>query len=190
MGLLGGGKGVPNRAEALESAFIAASAKKSHAWLLEYLTECIELADVPAAQRAQRLEALDQRGREAPTLARMLVPAARKTFFARDRTEAKKACAIAALAAERFRRDEGRWPQRLDELGPKHLKQVPDDPCSGKPLQLRPTRDGIVIFSVGPEGKFDGSYRDDPKTNPLAGSYEFRLWNVTQRRQIGAARQQ
>jgi hypothetical protein len=53
----------------------------------------------------------------------------REPFGAPDREAAR-----IALAAERFRRAEGRMPTSLDELVPKYLREIPRDVKTGTPL--------------------------------------------------------
>jgi len=53
----------------------------------------------------------------------------RVEFLAPDREAAR-----IALAAERFRRAEGRMPTSLDELVPKYLREIPRDVKTGSPL--------------------------------------------------------
>lgn len=57
------------------------------------------------------------------------------------------------MAAERFRKATNRWPKDLTELTPSYLKEVPSDPFSDRPLRCMPTTDGLVIYSVGEDGK-------------------------------------
>ena len=56
--------------------------------------------------------------------------------------------AITALAAERFRIDQGRWPASLEELVPKYISAVPRDPFIRGPLKLMKLPDGLFIYSV------------------------------------------
>jgi hypothetical protein len=71
---------------------------------------------------------------------------------------ARLACAVTALAAERFRLADKakRWPKTLDELCPAFLPAVPLDPYTGKPLLLGRHAEGIVVYSVGEDGRDDG----------------------------------
>jgi len=80
-----------------------------------------------------------------------------KTLESCQRNSATLRCAIAALAAERFRLQRDRWPTSLAELTPDQLAAVPLDPFDGQPLRLRRREDGIVIYSGGPIGRDDGS---------------------------------
>ena len=51
---------------------------------------------------------------------------------------------------------------------PDLLATVPIDPIDGKPLRFRRLADGVVIYSVGQDGRDDGGEIADDRT--LAGS--------------------
>jgi hypothetical protein len=70
------------------------------------------------------------------------------------REHAALRCAAVALAAERYRRSQGRWPQSLRQLTPSYLAEAPQDPyhAGGLPLRLEALPDGLVVFSAGPHG--------------------------------------
>lgn len=62
------------------------------------------------------------------------------------------------LAAEQFRRANGRVPAALDELVPKFLSAVPIDPFeSSRPLSYDAERG--VIWTIGPDGDYNGQMR-------------------------------
>jgi hypothetical protein len=96
--------------------------------------------------------------------------------------DARFRCAAPALAAERYRRETGHWPAQLDDLVPKYLSAVPRDPCDLQPLRLAHRPDGIVIYSVGLDGKGDGgAIASDGAAIPT--DVGLRLWDVDKRRQ-------
>jgi len=64
--------------------------------------------------------------------------------------------ADAALAVEQWRLAHGRWPDSLGELVPDLLDDVPDDPFCQDKIRYRRTEDGVVVYSVGPDGQDDG----------------------------------
>jgi len=70
--------------------------------------------------------------------------------------EANSRATDAALAVERFRRKTGRLPEKLDELVPEFLDEVPLDPFDGKPLRYSVREDAYVIHSIGPDRVDDG----------------------------------
>jgi hypothetical protein len=90
----------------------------------------------------------------------------------------------AILAAERFRRYAGRWPEALTELVPTYLAAVPADPFDLEPLRYRRPDDGVVIYSVGPDSlDSGGEVRAPPGKNLFPADVGVRLWDVAHRRQ-------
>jgi hypothetical protein len=92
-------------------------------------------------------------------------------------------CGLAAVAAERYRREHGNWPKTLADLVPAYLPAVPLDPFDGEPLRYRRTGGGAVIYSVGEDGRDDGGDRDPPPDRYLPRDVVFTLWDVAGRRQ-------
>lgn len=72
-------------------------------------------------------------------------------------------CATVALAAERFRMAEGRWPKSLDELVPEYIDAVPVDPFDEEPLRYKVEADRIVIYSISENEVDDGGDLIKPK---------------------------
>jgi hypothetical protein len=165
------------------------TAEESHAWVLQNFTEQMATRALPPRERRARLNALLAEADHAPLLAKVLMSQSwRKLYDGFLRVEAKRDATCAGLAAERFRQEKGRWPKTLDELVPGWLAKVPLDPYDGKELRYRHARDGVVIYSVGPDEKLKGDSRDAPGPPPaldVGPSHEFRLWNVDQRRRPG-----
>ena len=89
--------------------------------------------------------------------------------------------AIFALASERFRLDHGRWPDAPADLVPAYLSSVPYDPYSGGPLHWKRDEHGLIIYSVGVNGKDDGGIW--PRGNPYSYNKDegFRLDNPKRR---------
>ena len=63
---------------------------------------------------------------------------------------------LAELAVAAYRKEHGVAPDTLDQLVSDYLANMPPDPWSGKPVILRKTADGVVVYSVGSDGKDDG----------------------------------
>lgn len=102
-----------------------------------------------------------------------------KCIEADDRCKARLLCASVGLACERFRRLNGRWPVTLAEIPTSILPAIPNDPFKVQPLSYAVHDGGVVVFSVGPDGKNTAVI---PRINPLPRLYEFRLWNPEARR--------
>ena len=91
--------------------------------------------------------------------------------------QARLRCAVAAIAAERYRIANNRWPSSADELVKSGLlKEIYNDPFDGQPLRWKRTATGIIIYSVGPDrtdngGKLNRSGGQAPGTD-----IGFELW--------------
>lgn len=163
------------------------STQQSHAWLLRHHNELLAAQQLPPMQRAARSKELSKQAEQAPDPARGFVQGAfwKRPLYPKQRLDAKLNSTIAGLAAERFRQKCDAWPQSLADLSPEFLPQVPCDPYTGDPLQFKATKDGIVIFSTGPDGAWQGNAWDLARTDIDWGErheHEFRLWNVAKRR--------
>jgi len=60
-----------------------------------------------------------------------------------------------------YQKQHGKLPDTLDALCPQFLPKVPLDPFSGKPLRYRFTKEGWLVWSVGPDLKDDGGSEDE-----------------------------
>ena len=74
-----------------------------------------------------------------------------------DRSRTWVSLARTGLAVERFRGAQGRLPERLEELVPEWLEEMPADPWNdGKPLSYRVREDGeFVVYSYGQDREDD-----------------------------------
>lgn len=65
--------------------------------------------------------------------------------------------AVLQIAAERFRLEHGRYPERAEDLVPEFLAAVPLDPLDGNPLRYRIGENGKpFLYSVGMDGVDNG----------------------------------
>ncbi len=162
-----------------------------HAAILEDMNRYVELARLPLQQQAEPMKELDTRlrDRDQPDLARMLIfPLTQRVFEAIQRFHAVLECSIVALAAERYRLVHGRWPDSLEQLTPKFLSKVPDDPYGKGPIRLGKVNDGLVIYSVYIDGVDNGG-KVVPNVGPIPGiDLGVRLWDVKARRQPAPAK--
>ncbi|MSQ93930.1 MAG: hypothetical protein EXR98_05160 [Gemmataceae bacterium] len=155
--------------------------KPAHAWLLRYLTEAVEIVKLSGDSPEVPLRELEATLAHAPLLARQLAPKFER-FATLKASRALCGCAIAALAAERYRLQHKHWPAALADLVAANLlDEVPTDPYDGKPLRLRATKSGIVIYSVGPNGDYGGTALDGNVPTADNDRLEFRLWHAERR---------
>src|SRR5262249_10053456 len=125
---------------------------------LRMMNEQVRASKLKDVERAGAFEKLEQqvrqhraRGIRGNRLISLIMPSTAKVAEAAQRSQAQLRCAIAALAAERYRlKHNNSWPRGLDDLVKDGLlKEVPKDPYDGQSLRLKLTPTGIVVYSVG-----------------------------------------
>jgi hypothetical protein len=179
----------------LNEFFAYSMVLRSHATLLRYQTEMVEAAKLPPQERYRALAEIDASfygeipvGDRSQIMARLLFPNVIKVADAEQRICTNLGCAVAALAVERFRLSRGRWPASLNQVVEAGLlDKVPIDLFDGNALRFRRTADGVVIYSIGKDGGYDGTGVDNVQhwvSTPMR--VEFRLWDPERRRQPAA----
>jgi hypothetical protein len=150
---------------------------------LRHGTALVEIVKRPTHEQEDQLRKLAEPKQMLPPLLEGLTRSTDWTKLVRrfHRAQAAQRCAETAMAAERYRLAEQRWPDNLNALVPRFLAAVPADPFDGQPLRLRCLPDGIVIYSVGPDrtdddGQLDRSNADAPGTD-----IGFQLWDAERR---------
>jgi hypothetical protein len=172
----------PEEAEVYRRLPKGPPARTAHVWAVRHMNRLLEIESLPSHEQPAAIREWEETiKREAPPGAKDLLPSAVKIGGACRRYQASLRSAIAALAAERFRAAQGRWPESLTRLVPEYLTAVPLDPEDGQPLRFRRLPDGIVIYGVGTDGKDDGGavLVTDPKDTPP--DIGFRLWDADRR---------
>lgn len=141
---------------------------------LQHLSEAIDWARLPVDEQVGKFkEATHTLGRLQASLYHYLIADVR--------------CTIAALAAERYRLATGNWPASLADLVPKYLPAVPVDLFDRQPLRFKKDEEGVVVYSIGPDGQDDGGspllVPEDRSGDLPRGDIGFRLWNPERRGQ-------
>ncbi len=155
-----------------------------HALVLRHLNKVAEACKLPAARQAGRFEELDGFLLKLPEEIQMLHYGFSKLAEINRRSRAELRSAVAALAAERYRRDRGAWPAKGADLVAKgFLKAWPQDPFDGAPLRCKRLADGLVVYSIGQDGKDDGGHINRDNITAEGSDLGFRLWDVGSRRQ-------
>jgi hypothetical protein len=162
--------------------FNKAAYKHAHAALLRHLTQVAEVSRAQPESWRPQLDQLQERVQEQPWLARAFVssPWISQMADTTRRGQALLRCAFTGVAVERFRLGANRWPETLDELVPRYLKEVPRDPYDGQPLRFRRQNAMVVIYSIGKDGADDGGSVAKNPDEP-GSDVGFRLWDVGQR---------
>ncbi len=174
----------------LSQRFAGNMIRESNIYGLRHFTRAIAAAQLPPVEQANVLLHLEvdlKSGAvtgETPKLASLLVPAYRRVATADTRRRTHLGCAVVALAAEEYRLMHKRWPASTQDLVKAGLlQQVPVDSFDEQPLRWRQTDDGLVIYSIGPNGDYQGESLDDNRPPGEDVRVEFRLWNPERRRQ-------
>jgi len=88
---------------------------------------------------------------------RVLAPAFARVSELSYRSRAQIEALVTTIAAIRYKRAHGDYPESLDRLLEADLlKELPMDPYSDKPLVYRRTHDGFILYSLGPDFDDDG----------------------------------
>ena len=168
----------------LQDLFGRHEIRPAHARLLHFYTQAVEIAKERGDEAVEALRDLQAKATDVPALACPDINRLLK-FLDPKKNRARLDCARAALAVERYRLKHDRWPVTLDDLLPDQLlTEVPADPYDRKPLRYRSTKDGVVIYSVGPNRNAAGAAWDHNVPAADDQRLEFRLWNVEQRRRL------
>ena len=73
-----------------------------------------------------------------------------------DGTSARTRLLICDLAIRLYQAEHGKLPERLEQLAPRYLPELPIDPYSGQPPVFRASGEKYVLYSLGPDRKDDG----------------------------------
>jgi len=81
---------------------------------------------------------------------------------------------VAAMAALRYQKDKGVWPESLEELvATGYIREISIDPYSGKPLAYKPTADSFTLCSCGQDFDDDGGTPGQWGRPPQGGDQVF-----------------
>lgn len=163
---------------------VAVTTKGTRAALLRSNTALVEIAKLPVEQQVVRATALQAAEQHIPSIfVESTFAQTRENLVAQfHRNQADLRCAVVMLAIERYLRAHNHWPDALTDLVPSYLPRVPLDPFDGAPLRYRRWDDGVVIYSIGPDGEDNGGTLDNA-SNKAGTDVGFRLWEVPKRRQ-------
>lgn len=105
----------------------------------------------------RELEALARRRHPYTWLASIGIPNFVRAELTTARCQTAMQQAALACVLERYRRAEGRYPGKLDELVPRFAERLPKDVCTGEPLHYRVKDDGtFLLYAVGWNTTDDG----------------------------------
>lgn len=107
----------------------------------------------------------------------VVLPAIERTYESEWRVRMNLDMAVTGVAVERFRMAEGKLPERLEELAPKYLDEVPRDMYNeGKPISYRVDDDGgFVVYSWGRNERDDRGLMREEEKNKGCDDMGFRV---------------
>lgn len=158
--------------------------RRIHAWTLVHFTEAIGIANQQPEQWLPRIGLHEEKRKAAPLADNRLlqfIPNSRDLAGGASVHQSELRTALAVLAVERYRLAQGAWPKALVDLVPAYISEVPRDPFDGQPLRYTRTEDGVVIYSVGPDGVDDQGTLSRMNPLPASADVGFRLWDIDQR---------
>ena len=146
--------------------------------LLRAMNEIVAASRLPTEQQCDEVQRIvDARQRSDPEAATVL-EVFMTSFKEAARCQAELRNAVLALAAERYRQEQGFWPGSLDELvRAGHVKRIPVDPYDGKAMRYRRMADGALFYSTGADRVDNGGLVS--QSHPLAPGTDLglQLWD-------------
>jgi hypothetical protein len=147
------------------------------------MSALVEAAKLPDTEQLSQIRELESQARQLPIEFESWFQSTAGTAYLFLRNKAYLRCAVAGLAVERYRLIHGDWPQSLESMVSDLLFQAPIDPFDGKPLRFRRLEDGVMIYSIGPDGEDDGGRLNREDYQPMGTDLGFQLWDVALRGQ-------
>ncbi len=152
----------------LEGAYVLIPTLKQRDELFFYgvVGRVARLGDLPEGRRWAETRAVVKemrQGAEVRTriISRTMLPGMARMIEEDLKAQAWLRVARAALAVEEWRILHGQWPEALEQLVPDLLASVPTDPFSDGPVRMAKTENGVVVYSVGPDGDDDGGRTEE-----------------------------
>jgi hypothetical protein len=135
---------------------------------LDYMENCIEACKLPPPQRLTRFQEAAKKVEDLSFMhftIKMIAPSLDRVAQLDARARSHLDLARTALAIERYRLATGKVPERLEELVPQYLKEVPIDPFDGQPIRYRRTDPGYCLYNIGEDGQDNGGKEKEPRSS-------------------------
>lgn len=127
---------------------------------LEVIDQRIKAAVAESREKQSLFLAILSRKRRTEVMTNVLVallmPAVMQAQTATDRGEAQNNLVRIAFGVEAYKRDNGEFPQKLEDLAPKYISKVPQDIFAAGPFKYEAAKGEYKVYSVGRNGKDDG----------------------------------
>ncbi len=167
---------------------------RSHAWIIRYFNQVVETCKGPTDNQRNLIQNLAASANTAPAQVRRIFGEMPELYLnITDRVltgRGRLRCAIAALACERFRLRNHRWPNSLTELVPDYLKEIPCDPVHGTRLEARMLEDKMIVYFPKLKGPSKPGSDSEDIANSKESEVSFTLWMPSQRGKIDQGQQE
>jgi len=163
------------QAQSFYRMFIATSDVASYRNWMERFSR---IAAKPYHEARSELKEFNRRFESEPKdlMTAVFMPALSRMVRHQVHGDARHRTARLALAAARYRTENGRLPESLNQLAPDYIPILPRDPVDGKPMRYRLTDEGAVIYSIGLDRKDDhGTPLEQTGTDEETGDITFML---------------
>ena len=97
-------------------------------------------------------------------------------FEAYCRTKAKQRLMDTNIALHLFKRENGKFPDKLDELVPLYCKSLPIDPYANEPMIYKTRKQHFVLYSVGHDREDNGGVIATYERSDIAITSDMKLW--------------
>lgn len=115
---------------------------------------------------------------------RILLPALSSAMARFNEHRAASEACLTGIACELYRREHGAWPAAIEDLVPRFMPFVPEDPFTGDALRVAFTESHAIVYGVGPDGDDDGGTlkgEDFRSLRPRLGGRYDRYWDPATR---------
>ncbi|MCX7418335.1 MAG: hypothetical protein NT013_02210 [Planctomycetia bacterium] len=125
----------------------------------------------------QRLRLQPFLGIMQPLISMEETPNPQRSWQAAEFATLNRDATLVAIALTVYHHRHGEWPERLEQLCPDLLPQVPLDRFDGQPLRYRVVDGKPLVYSVARNRLDDqGQVTDDKRNGPEAREGDWRLW--------------
>lgn len=121
-------------------------------WMLKHYEEYIKAASLSYYDNRTTFGELKRQLNEVPAIykmAGMLFPNLEAAFLKEATLEAVLDSARLGIACKIYRSASGNYPEKLSDLRPEILEELPLDPFTGKPYAYRKQDPGFIVYSLG-----------------------------------------
>ncbi|NUM37161.1 MAG: hypothetical protein HUU50_21670 [Candidatus Brocadiae bacterium] len=145
----------------------------------KYLTimhDVIKLTKLPLKKRVSELPKLEASLQEISSssyhICSMLIPALNATVKTELEAILKSKAALLSLAVESYRIENASLPEKLQDIIPKYLTEIPQDPYSGNDFAYQKEENGYRIYSFGPDKQ------DNHGKSKQEAAYKQSNWDI------------